>query len=148
NSAGVLIPEGAVYIGTLSLLAAAFAFFRRNKKDVVFFATVFVFNFCTAYGVSPVIELSQRLPVFKGLRMDEALMLVDFSLAVLAGLGVSYVEAFDWKASTKTERAGVIAVLLITTAALHQGGAVLSEMTQPGVEWWRSPRSFRVLLIV
>ena len=149
NSAGVFIPEGAVYVGALSLLAAVYAFFRRDKKDVAFFAIVFVINFCTAYGVSPVAELSQTLPVFKGLRMDEALMLVDFSLAVLAGLGISYLEAFEWKAATKTERAGTVGVLLTSTAALHQGAAVLSMMTQRGVvEWWRSPRSFRVLLIV
>src|SRR5262249_34364106 len=117
-------------------------------KDAVFFAIVFAINAGVAYTISPVAEVSQIVPVFSALRMDEALGLVDFALAVLAGLGVSYVETFQWIGSTKTERAGIIAVPLFATAVCHQGAAVLSQMTVPGVDWWRSPRSFRVLLVV
>jgi hypothetical protein len=148
NSAGVFIPEGAVYLGAFCLLAATFAFQRRGKKDTTFFAILFAINFCIAYGVSPIAELSQMLPVFRGLRMDEALMVAGFSLAVLAGLGISYLESFDWKSSTKTNTVGTVGILLVATAACHEGAAVLSKMTRPGVEWWRSPRSFRVLLIL
>jgi hypothetical protein len=148
NSAGVFIPDAAVYAGTLSLLAAAFAFFHRRKKDIVFFAIVFAVSCCTAYGVPPFPALSLMLPVFHGLRMDEALMLADFSLAVLAGFGVSYLETFEWKRPAKTQLAGAVLILLLATAVFHKAADVLSKMTQPGLEWWRTPRSFRVLLVV
>ncbi len=38
-------------------------------------------------------------------------------------------------------------MLILAGAACHQGAAWLSGRTAPGVDWWRSPRSFRVLLV-
>jgi hypothetical protein len=149
NSAGIFIPEGAVYAGALSLLTAGFALFRRGRKDTAFFAFLFAITFCTAYGVSPFLELAQRLPVFRGLRMDEALVLTVLSLSILAGLGITYLENFQGNKSSKTEWLLGAGTLLLATGLFHHCAAILSRMTQPGtVAWWRSPRSFRVLLIV
>jgi hypothetical protein len=147
NSAGVYIPDAAAYLGTLTLLAAPFAFFCLRKSNAWFFAIVGAISLCTAYGVAPFPELSLMLPVFRGIRFDELLMLAGFSLAVLAGLGISYLETAEWKSSRKTEWAAAAGILILTTAVFHKTADVLSKMTQPGVDWWHSPRSFRVLLV-
>jgi Bacterial membrane protein YfhO len=88
------------------------------------------------------------LPVFSGLRFDEALLLVDFALAILAGLGTSYLETFEWTRSKTNALLGSLMVLLVATTTYHHGAAVLSQMTARGVDWWRGPRSFRVLLVI
>src|SRR5207248_6949289 len=38
NSAGVWIPEGAAYVGMITLLAASFAVFGRDKRHGIFLA--------------------------------------------------------------------------------------------------------------
>ena len=148
NSAGFLVPQGAAYVGALCLLTATFASFHANRREWLFFTTVFVLSFSVVYGVYPFINLSQTLPIFDGLKKEEALMLTEFALAVLAGLGASWLESFQWRNSTTTKRWVSVGILLLATASFHTGTAVLSRMTKPGVVWWRSPRSFRVLLVL
>jgi hypothetical protein len=147
NSAGIRIPGGAMYVGALTLLLAAFAVFHRNKRDVVFCGIVIVLSICSVYGIGPVSDFYDKTPVFKGLKKEEALLLVDFSLAVLAGLGMSRLESFRWDESKAGQRVMLFAVALISTAAFHHATALLSQRTAGGVDWWRSPRSFRFLLV-
>ncbi len=148
NSAGIPIPLATVYVGALTLLLAPLAFFHRNRRDAVFFAVAGMVSFCSAYGIGPVDLWYDKLPVFKGLKKEEALLLVDFSLAVLAGLGTSLAEGFQWREWVAGKRAAILAAVVLAAAACHQGTAWLSRRTMPGVDWWRSPRSFRVLLMV
>jgi hypothetical protein len=148
NSADIAMPLGAVYAGALPLLLSVFALLRPNKRAVLFFTGVFAISFCVVYGVEPITRLSQRVPILKGLKKEEGLLLTDFALAVLAGLGASCLEKLEWKRLAMVERVGIWIVLVLATATFHEGTAVLSKMTEPGVEWWRSPRSFRVLLVV
>jgi hypothetical protein len=148
NSAGIPIPLGAMYAGAFCLLGAAIAPFHANKRDVMFFGGVLIISFCSVYGIQPIEALYDRTPVFKGLKKEEALLLIDFSLAVLAGLGVSVLEGFRWSEWTVRRRVCLPAGVILAAAAFHAGAAALSKMTSSGVDWWRSPRSFRVLLVV
>src|SRR5712691_1637708 len=92
--------------------------------------------FALVYGVQPLAGLSEKMPVFQGLKKDEAIVLVDFSLATLAGLGVSRLEVFQWSQSTTRTRILLFVTLLVTTVALHWSTALLSAVSKPGVDWW------------
>src|SRR2546422_7966784 len=70
----VLLPMP--YAGALGLLGAVFAPFHQNKRDFIFFMLVLAGSFCVVYGVQPLAGLSERMPVFQGLKKDEAIVLV------------------------------------------------------------------------
>lgn len=148
NSAGVPIPLAAVYVGALCLLAAAYAVLSLRLRQTLFFTVVLAVSFCAAYGIPPILDLYDRTPVFRGLKKEEALLLVDFCLAVLAGLGVSHIENSAWREIRWPRRMWITIALLSAGSVLHFGAAVLSKMTATNVDWWRSPRSFRVLVVV
>lgn len=148
NSAGVPIPIGAVYCGALCLVAATVSMFHRNKKDTAFFAVVLLVAFCSAYGIPPIINLYNATPLFSGLKKEDALLLVDFALAVLAALGVSVIEEVRWNEATIRTRVSLAGTVIVATLILHSTTARLSKMTMPGVDVLRSPRSFRFLLVI
>jgi hypothetical protein len=146
NSAGIGIPGETAYVGALCLIAAILAAFHRNKRDFIFFSAVIIFSLWSVYGIRPMEALYNRVPIFKGLKKEEALVLVNLALAVLAGLGVSLLE--EWSEWAVRKRVWLVGTVILATAGFHSGTAMLSKMTKPGVDWWRSPRSFRVLLVL
>lgn len=148
NSAGLPIPLAVTYAGAMPLLLAVFAVFHRNRRDAVFFGAVLILSFCSAYGLGPMDELVDQTPVFKGLKKEEALILFEFSLAVLAGLGMSLIEGFRWSEWKVRKRLWLFTAVILPTAAFHYGTALLSKRTAGAVDWPGSPRAFRVLLVM
>ena len=87
NGVGVSIPEGAAYVGTLPLLLVSLALFRKQLKYVFFFLLAGGSAFLIAYDVEPFRTVTASIPVLQALKNGRLLLVVDFSLAVLAALG-------------------------------------------------------------
>jgi len=148
NSAGLLVPTEVAYFGALPLLTLVLAPFHRNVKDVTFFMFLLAATIAYAYGLGPVGYLSQTAPIFKGLKKDETLILASFSIAVISAFGISYLEMLAPFGTIRASRF-TQSILVVAIASLcHLGIAIVSKITSPGVEWWRSPRSMRVLLVL
>ena len=92
NSAGILIPNGAVYLGMITLLAAPLAAFHRQKRYVLILAAMTVTGFSIAYGVEPMLWLAYHTPVLAALKNDRMILIGSFGLAALAGFGISFLE--------------------------------------------------------
>ena len=95
NSVGVRIPEGAGYAGMLTLLLAPLALvhsFQRNRRNAVFFLLAAACCIQVIYGLGPLYQLSREIPILRGAANGRLIAVVDFSLAMLAGLGASAVE--------------------------------------------------------
>ncbi len=121
NPLGVPIPEGATYAGILTLLLAPLAFGTRRKGLPVFFFLLFAGAAQVAYGFGPLYRLSLVTPVLRSFPNNRLILLMDFALAILAGLGLTAVErrlARDPSApSRKTLSVLLAAVLLLAAAA-------------------------------
>ena len=89
NAAGVLVPNAMGYVGMFTLLAAALAPLHRSSRYVIWFAGVVVFGIMSTFGFEPVYGLLTHTPMLKGLKNERLILLVDFGLAALAGLGIS-----------------------------------------------------------
>ncbi len=89
NSAGIAIPEGAGYAGMLTLLLAPLALLNRNRRDAIFFGVLVAASLQVVYGWGPLYWLSRHVPVVQAIPNGRLLVVADFGLAVLAGLGVS-----------------------------------------------------------
>jgi hypothetical protein len=93
NADHVPIPEGAAYIGALAFAALPFAWLWSKKRDVIFFAALVVVSAGIVYGLQPFYWLSLHVPVLSGLPNTRLIVVVDFGLAVLMGLGLSALQA-------------------------------------------------------
>ena len=89
NSAGIPIPEGAAYVGMLTLLLAPLALLHKNRRDAIFLFSLLAGVLSIVYGQGPVYWLSLRTPVLRGIPNGRLLAVADLSLAVLGGLGLS-----------------------------------------------------------
>jgi len=92
NSAHLHVPEAVAYTGIFTLLAAAFAFLQRSKRDVIFFCVLLAGALQVIYGTGPVFLVTRTAPLLSGLSNWRVIVVADFCLAVLAGLGLSALE--------------------------------------------------------
>jgi hypothetical protein len=88
NVLGVAIPEAAAYVGVPTVLIAPLALKHRRGVALLFVLMV-AGAIEIAYGWPPAYELSRVLPVLRGLPNWRLILVADFGLAVLAGLGIS-----------------------------------------------------------
>jgi hypothetical protein len=87
---GKLLPnfnERTGYVGILPLLFALYAVVSRRCRLTVFYGIVTLVSLLAVYGVSPMPAILGALPVLRDTNPTRLLMVVGFSLAVLAGLG-------------------------------------------------------------
>jgi hypothetical protein len=87
---GKLLPnfnERTGYVGILPLLFALYAVVSRRCRPAVFFGAVTLVSLLAVYGVPPLPAILGALPVLRDTSPMRLLMVVGFSLAVLAGLG-------------------------------------------------------------
>ena len=123
NSAGVPIPEGAAYVGMLTLLLAPIALLHRNRRDAIFFLTLLGCALSIVYGFGPIYVLSLHTPVLRGIPNWRLLAVADLALAVLAGLGLTallddrqdrgYAHRLAWLLPTPVLAAAAAGVFLI-----------------------------------
>ena len=148
NSSGLLVPESAAYAGTITLLLAPFSLLHRNKREALFFVLLIVVSLQIVFG-GPFHWLVEQIPVLNGLKNWRFILVVDFSLAVLAGMGLSAlasilrlsretkpVRLFLWIATPVT--------FLIVAFAIWQ----LEDSRSAAVHWMRAPLFSAALLSV
>ncbi|HYR82958.1 MAG TPA: YfhO family protein [Terriglobia bacterium] len=144
NSAGISIPEAAGYVGMITLLAASLAPLHHARKYVVFLAVLTLASLGVAFGVEPIQWLAAHTPVFAGLKNSRMILVADFGLAALAGLGISVLQREN-RFPTRT---------LVVALCLLIGGFLLSFLlisnlqssTRAEVDFLRSP-SFSMALL-
>ena len=102
NSAGVPVPEGATYVGILTLFLVPFSLLGPNKRNAVFLILLAFVSIEVAYGLQPFHWVSRNLPLISGIKNARLIGVASFALAVLAGLGLTALErrlAGGWRAN-------------------------------------------------
>jgi len=147
NSAGIAIPEGAAYVGMLALLAATLAVFHRNRGYVLLLIALAGISIIVAFGIQPVRWIVVHLPLIKAMKNGRLILVADFALAALAGLGLSVIgENIATVAAAVRRRASIILTLVLIV-----GGVAIYRMhlaTLSPVPALKSPLSSFVFLVV
>ena len=89
NSAGISVPEGAAYLGMLTLLAASLAPLHRARRYVVFLILVTAIALMIAYTIPPVSWVVAHTPYLKSMKNGRFIFVASFGIAAMAGLGIS-----------------------------------------------------------
>jgi Bacterial membrane protein YfhO len=144
NSAGVWVPQAASYVGMITLLAAPLAAFQKPRRHTVTLGIITFVGLSVAYGLQPVQWLFAHMPILGGLKNDRMILLADFGIAALGGLGISVLqnESFvsrRWIASCFVGAAFIIAFVFVYK---------LQAATQFRVEFLRRPSFSRSLLLL
>jgi hypothetical protein len=92
NSAGISVPEGAAYLGMLTLLAASLAPFHRARRYVIFFVVVTAISLMIAYTIPPVSWIVAHTPFLKSMKNGRFIFVASFGIAAMAGLGISILQ--------------------------------------------------------
>jgi hypothetical protein len=146
NSAGIFVPNAMGYVGMLTLLAASLAPLHRSSRYVIWFAGIVFIGVVVTFGVEPLRSIINQTPLFKGLKNERLVLLIDFGLAALAGLGIS---ALQETTANQPRQKRLLPWLLVgagfTAAmlAVHQ----LQLATQFKVEVMRRPSFSHTLLL-
>ncbi len=88
---GKLLPnfsERTGYVGILPLLFALYAVAGRRCRLTLFYASVTLVSLLAIYGVPPLSAIFGALPVLRDINLTRLILLVSFSVATLAGLGL------------------------------------------------------------
>ncbi len=86
---GVFIPEHSGYAGLLPLLLVPLALTGNRRREALFFVGLFLVAFLTAFGFPPALWVYHAIPVIRSLHPFRLILLVDFAIAILAGLGLT-----------------------------------------------------------
>jgi hypothetical protein len=93
HESAVQLPEGGAYIGPVALVLAFLSLLRGFKRPVVFFWLLVAVCLQIAYGFGPVYAITPHLPVIAWLKNWRLLFGLDFSIAVLAGMGLTALQS-------------------------------------------------------
>jgi hypothetical protein len=145
NSFGLLLPNQAAYIGMMGFVAAPIAALSSSKRFAAFFALWGGVALSAAYGIGPTLTILQHTPFLKTLKHDRLAAIVIFSVAILAGLGMSAVERLDIKARTARVAAAILALsgALLATMMIYN----VRRLTSAIPEVLRTPKSAEWLLL-
>ena len=143
NSSGLLVPESAAYAGGLTLLLAPLALLHRNRRQAIFFLILIVAALQIVFG-GPAHWLMDQTPVMSGLKNWRFLIVIDFSLAVLAGLGISALS--EYQLSQRQARRYIWVATTLSLAVVFAGIWVLRNSRHSDVHWLQSPKSSAVFL--
>jgi hypothetical protein len=150
--------ERTGYVGILALFLATVAVLRRRCAPSFFFAGLAVVALTIVYGVPPWPVVMRNLPVLASINHERLILWLDWSAAVLAGLG-----ADSLMAAPPAARPGRLAVGFVLAVAIGllgfwiiQGGTMLEHagMLAGGLaaavivtRRWLSPRWLAALCI-
>ncbi|HEX4121721.1 MAG TPA: YfhO family protein [Verrucomicrobiae bacterium] len=107
--------ESTGYVGIVPLFFALCEISLRRCKFTKFFLALAIGSLLLAFGVPPFPALLHALPIFSNISERRLLMVVGFSLAVLAGFGW---DEFNRTRNTRRARIVAIAFCAIVGAAL------------------------------
>jgi membrane protein YfhO len=108
--------ERTGYVGIVTILLASCAVFYRRCKFSYFFLTTAVLSMLIVFGIPPFPLIMSQLPILQYINHTRLLMMVTFSLAVLAGLGADTLSKTENRSRILILVAGfwaVIGVLLV-----------------------------------
>jgi len=146
NSAGIFVPNAMGYVGMLTLLAAALAPLHRSTRYVVWFLSLVIIGIAGTFGFEPVRSILTHVPIIKGLKNERLILLVDFGLAALAGLGISALQ----EDRTNNSAPRLVLPWLLLAAAFSVAMVFIHKLqlaTQFKVEVMRRPSFSRTLLL-
>jgi hypothetical protein len=128
----------------VTLLLAPLGALHKPRRHTVVLAVITFVGLSVAYGVQPLQWLFAQLPILGGLKNDRMILLADFGIAALGGLGI---------VALQNERPGTrrwIAFCLVSVAFLIAFIFVykLQAATQFRVEFARRPSFSRSLLLI
>jgi hypothetical protein len=148
SSIGLLMPEHAAYLAMFTFVAAPIAFLRKgSRRFAIFFTLVAATAFSAAYGVGPAHWIIRYIPVVSMLKNARLVLVAGFSLAVLAGLGVSAVEDVSTsKSGRRRFRAAMLATVGFATAFMLIYLVHLIPVEEV-IEFTRVPRFGALLLL-
>jgi len=146
NSAGILVPEGAAYLGMITLLAASLALFHRARTAVLFLAALTIVAFGIVYGIEPLNWISLHIPVLNGIKNKRMILLGSFGIAALAGLGISSLE--EETGFTRRKRLLALCLLAIPLVVGLVLAYKLQLWTEFKIEFMRRPSFSRTLLLI
>jgi hypothetical protein len=95
NSAGISVPEGAAYLGMLTLLAASLAPLHRARRYVAFLIGITAVAVMIAYSIEPVRWFVAHVPYMKAMKNGRFIFVASFGAAALAGLGISVLQEHE-----------------------------------------------------
>lgn len=146
NSAGLWVPEAAAYVGMITLLAASLAPFHKPRRHVIVLAAITFLGIGMAHGIEPLHWLASHIPIIGGLKNGRMILLSDFGMAALGGLGISVLQ----QEASLSKRQRLIAWCFLGAAFLLAFFSVykLQAATQFGVEFARRPSFSRSLLLL
>lgn len=152
SQGGIFVPEGEAYAGILTLLLAAFALLHRRRGDILFFVVAAAVSLQIAYGIGPLYSLSESVPVVRGLKNWRLLLVVIFSLAVLAAFGFTYLESYAGQKMREAFRARWLAAPTLVFVLVGIGIVRLADRSgtarEPSLPWYRLPLSSELLLML
>jgi membrane protein YfhO len=147
NSSGLLVPESAAYAGTITLLLAPLALFHRNRRESLFFVLLIAVSLQIVFG-GPFHWLADQIPVLNGLKNWRFMLVIDFGIAVLAGMGLSALTSMPRTFENVKPRLyfwiATLAACLIATVGIWR----LEHHRISHVQWMRAPLFSAVLLVV
>jgi hypothetical protein len=133
NVIGAYIPNGAMYAGLVTLLLAPAALVHRRWREVWFYLLVLATALQFTFGWGPLVWLHHLSPVPIDFPKMRIILLAEFSLAMLAGFGISALTSPDrrvprWIAAAVGLCAVAVAVLLIW---LPDAGPLIPDAADP-----------------
>jgi hypothetical protein len=141
NVSGIQIPAGAAYAGAFALIMIPVSWFFPNRRLAIWFSIVLFLAFAVAFGLEPLASISQWMPILHGLKKDRMLLIVDFALALMCGMGLSAVE------TNKNQNRRPILRLAFIACVLALIGTTCLGHSRVHVQWWRAPGSIIPFLV-
>jgi len=126
--------EHTGYVGITALFLALFAVVFRRDKPSFFFLTLAALCTLVICGVGPIPSILRALPLLRDVNHVRLLLVIDFSLAVLAGLGLdALLRRPERKPALALALGFAVAALVAVTAVFVSSGASLSDL--PPAAW-------------
>jgi hypothetical protein len=146
NSSGLMVPESAAYAGIITLLLAPLALLHRNRREVLFFVLLIVISLQIVFG-GPFHWIVDQIPVLNGLKNWRFILVVDFCLAVLAGMGLSALTSMS-RLSEQAKPARLLFWFATAAACLIAALGIwkLEDARSTAVQWIQAPLFSAALL--
>jgi len=146
SSSGISIPEAASYAGIISLLAAFIAPLHHARRYVRFLIVITVISAAIAFSIEPLRWLVAHTPFFKALRNGRLILVTNFGIAALAGLGLSALDRDELPAAFKRNRLRLLLALGFGTIAFLLYTPLQASVTTPA-DITRTPAASFLLLV-
>jgi hypothetical protein len=136
NSADILYPEHAAYLGMLTFITAPLALLFPKRRFVFFLFVWMAAAMSVVYGIGPVFSGIHYLPVLSTLKNERLVLVATFCAAALSGLGITALERLRkpeaWRRRTEAAILGASGFLIafMMVYVLHLFSSELVEFVR------------------